>query len=118
MWKEKSWISYEWVPENKWEGDYLVSIKRIKTKESVIYFALMLGIVIFACATYVGIIREAIPTLNNYVEYQRELMNNSVAAQFIYQCNSYEGYGCENHFINITGIYCNGTMVCQNKLKE
>ena len=40
---------------------------------------------------------------------------------FIFKCNQYSEpfYSCEQNlkFMNITGLYCNSTIVCENKLR-
>jgi hypothetical protein len=53
-----------------------------------------------------------------------EILNNYVteSQDFIFICNPYSEHfrNCDNNlkFQNITGLYCNNTLICQNQLRK
>lgn len=67
-------------------------------------------------------------TSNTYVEYNKNVMDYNLKMQELtkeniiwkYNCENYwssKFYNCENNFKNITGFYCNGTLICQNEFE-
>jgi hypothetical protein len=52
---------------------------------------------------------------NNEFTYKMEQLKD-INIKWIYKCDKFETnfYNCPNQFVNLTGQYCNQTLICKN----
>lgn len=86
---------------------------KIDIKFNLWFVIVILILAIFAYVFTVIIYKLAIIN-NDFTIKMQELTDDNVI--WTYKCNPYDSgfYNCYGKFMNLTGQYCNGTLVCQN----